>query len=154
MALSLKEKIKIRITELEATVNRIMQAYNEKDQEITVRYQTQYQLSLLSEYGTISGGGWYDENSTAKITLDVNLAESVHGGLGILAFDGWSDNLESKNLNHEVYMNEPKLIKARWTFSTTDSPIWIFAFVSALISVITFLIYLMTFRRGRMSQDN
>jgi len=130
--------------------NKSKKIYFEKDREITVRYQTQYQLSLLSEYGAISGGGWYDENSTAKIALDVNLGEPVHGGLGILTFDGWSDNLESKNLNHEAYMNEPKLIKARWTFSTTDSPIWIFAFVSALLSVITFLIYIMIFRRDRM----
>jgi hypothetical protein len=128
--------------------NNSKKIYFEKDREMTVRYQTQYQLSLISEYGVISGGGWYDENSTAKIVLDVNLGEPVHGGLGILTFDGWSDNLESKNLNHEVYMNEPKLIEARCTFSTTDSPIWIFAFVSALLSVITFLIYIMTFRRG------
>jgi hypothetical protein len=134
--------------------NNSKKIYFEKDREIKVRYQIQYQLSLLSEYGTMSGGGWYDENSTAKITLDVNLSKPVHGGLGILSFDGWSDNLESKNLNHEVYMNEPKLIEARWTFSTTDSPIWIFAFMSALISVITFLIYIMTIRRGRMFQDN
>jgi len=131
--------------------NNSMEVYLEKDREITVRYQTQYQLSLLSEYGTISGGGWHDENSTAKITLDVNLGEPVQGGLGILEFDGWSDNLESKNLNHEVYMNEPKKIEARWTFKTTDSPIWIFAFASAIISVITFLVYIMTLRRGRMS---
>ncbi len=131
--------------------NNSKKIYLEKDREITVKYQTQYQLSLLSEYGTISGGGWYDENSTAKIILEVNLDEPVHGGLGILAFDGWSDNHESKNLNHEVYMNEPKLIEARWTSNTTDSPIWIFAFMSALISVITFLIYIMTFRRGRLS---
>lgn len=152
---SISEVERLNLVSIDNKINNnSKKIYFEKDQEITVRYQTQYQLSLLSEYGTISGGGWYDENSTAKIALDVNLSEPVHGGLGILAFDGWSDNLESKNLNHEVYMNEPKLIEARWTFSTTDSPIWIFAFVSALISVITFLIYLMTFRRGRMSQDN
>jgi hypothetical protein len=126
--------------------------YFDKDREITVRYQTQYHLSLLSEYGTISGEGWYDENSTAKITLDVNLGEPVHGGLGILVFNGWSDNIESKNLNHKVYMNEPKLIETRWIFKTTDYPIWIFTFVSALISVITFLIYIATFRRGRISK--
>jgi hypothetical protein len=125
--------------------------YFDEDREITVRYQTQYHLSLLSEYGTISGEGWYDENSTAKITLNVNLGKPVHGGLGILAFDGWSDNIESKNLNHEVYMNEPKVIETRWTFKITDYPIWIFTFVSALISVLTFLIYIVTFRRGRIS---
>jgi hypothetical protein len=131
--------------------NNSMEVYLEKDREITVRYQTQYQLSLLSEYGTISGEEWHDENSTAKITLDVNLGEPVQGDLGILEFDGWSDNLESKNLNHEVYMNEPKKIEARWTFKTTDSPILIFAFASALISIITFLVYIMTLRRDRIS---
>ncbi|MCK5626881.1 hypothetical protein KAI23_02810 [Candidatus Bathyarchaeota archaeon] len=131
--------------------NNSMEVYLEKDREITVRYQTQYQLSLLSEYGPISGGGWHDENSTAKITLDVNLGEPVQGGLGILEFDGWSDNLESKNLNHEVYMNEPKKIETRWTFKTTDSPILIFAFASALISIITFLVYIMTLRRDGIS---
>ncbi|WP_455368735.1 hypothetical protein [[Eubacterium] cellulosolvens] len=134
--------------------NNSMEIYLEKDREIIVRYQIQYQLSLLSEYGTISGGGWYDENSTAKITLDVNMGEPVHGGLGILAFDGWSDNHESKNLNHEVYMNEPKKIEARWAFKTADSPIFIFALMSAIISVITFLVYIMTLRRARIPQYN
>ena len=125
--------------------------YLRKDRKITVRYQTQYHLSLHSEYGTIDGGGWYDENSTAKITLYINQDEPVHKGLGILTFDGWSDNFESKNLNHEVYMNEPKKIEARWTIKTTDSPLWLFAFASALISVITILIYIMTIRKSRMS---
>jgi hypothetical protein len=130
--------------------NNSMEIYLEKDSEMTVRYQIQYRLSLLSEYGTVSGGGWYDENSTVKIALDVDMGEPVHGGLGILAFDGWSDNHESKNLNHEVYMDEPKKIEARWIFKTADSPIWIFAFASAFLSVITFLVYIMTLRRARI----
>ena len=134
--------------------NNSIEIYLEKDREITARYQTQYELSLHSEYGIIQGGGWYDENSTAIISLNINLGEPVHGGLGILVFDGWSDNLESKNLNHEIYMDEPKKIEARWTFKTNDSPLWIYAFTSAFISVITFLIYIMTFRKSRISEVN
>ena len=134
--------------------NNSMEIYLEKDREITARYQTQYALSVHSEYGIIQGGGWYDENSTAKIRLNINLGELIHEGLGIFIFDGWSDNLESKNLNHEVYMDKPKKIEARWTFNTNDSPLWIFAFTSAFISVITFLIYIMTLRKSRISEDN
>ncbi|WP_455277868.1 hypothetical protein [[Eubacterium] cellulosolvens] len=133
------------------TNNNSIEIYIENDREITVRYQTQYRLLLLSEYGIVNGAEWYDENSTAKITLDVNLGEPIHGGLGILEFNGWSDNPESKNLNHEIYMNEPKKIEAKWTYKTTDSPMLIFAFASAIISIIIFLIYIIILRRGRMS---
>jgi TRAP-type C4-dicarboxylate transport system permease small subunit len=48
-------------------------------------------------------------------------------------------------------MNEPKKIEAKWTYKTTDSPMLIFAFASAIISIIIFLIYIIILRRGRMS---
>ncbi len=41
--------------------------FMDKPHKVILSYQTQYYLDVRSSYGSVSGSGWYDKGSTAKI---------------------------------------------------------------------------------------
>ncbi len=118
----------------------------DKDFSIDARYKTQYLLTVDSEYGTPQGGGWYDANSTAIVAVNTSLQKPSDAEEN-LVFNGWSDEANSRNLLHRVYMDSPKMITANWThrslMQVVDSaPVWPFEVASVVLSIATVIIYL------------
>jgi hypothetical protein len=126
----------------------------EKDFSIDARYKTQYLLTVDSEYGTLQGGGWYDANSTAIVTVNTSLQKPSDAGENLVVFNGWSDEANSRNLRHQVYMNSPKMITAKWArrplMQIVDSAsVWPFAVASVVMSIATVIIYLFSLRGSK-----
>jgi len=79
--------------------------------QIDARYRRQYLLQLASDRSDVSGGGWYDEGSTAEISVeDVTVGAMPFKYM----FTGWSGDLESNSTTAEVLINGPKSIRAEW----------------------------------------
>jgi hypothetical protein len=84
--------------------------------ELTAQYKTQYELKVQSELGNPQGAGWYDEGTTAQISVSSPIPES--GIIGILGaktiFDHWSGDSVSSNPSELVVMNRQKAVVAVW----------------------------------------
>jgi Kef-type K+ transport system membrane component KefB len=78
---------------------------------IDTKYRRQYFLQLSSDRSEVSGGGWYDEGSTAEISIkDVTVGVMPFKYM----FTGWRGDLESNSTTTEVLIDSPKSIHAEW----------------------------------------
>ncbi|MGC8849872.1 MAG: carboxypeptidase regulatory-like domain-containing protein, partial [Candidatus Bathyarchaeia archaeon] len=78
---------------------------------INSKYRRQYLLTAYSDRSSASGGGWYDENSTAHVSL----AEVEVGVMPFkYRFKGWRGDAESPNATLSVFMDGPKSVHAEW----------------------------------------
>jgi hypothetical protein len=78
---------------------------------LKANWKTQYYLNIQSPYAAI-GGGWYDANSQAVVSL----SSPVATGTGVrYVFVSWSGDLSGANQNQSLIMSGPKLVSALWT---------------------------------------
>lgn len=76
----------------------------------TATWVREYYLSVSSEYGDYSGGGWHAANSTAIVSLDSNVVNISAGSRE--AFSGWSTGQNATTVR--VQMTGPKTVAAFW----------------------------------------
>lgn len=83
-------------------------------------FKTQYLLTVNSDYGTVSGSGWHDENSivVVRLFLPVVLVEFPYA----YVFKGWTGDAHGESLEVQVIMDSPKVLIARW--EKTFSPVF------------------------------
>jgi hypothetical protein len=77
-------------------------------------YKTQYYLTVVSSYGTPSGQGWYDNNTTVYATLDVGSVDHENGTRRV--FMGWGGDASGTDYaqSNPIVMNGPKTAVANW----------------------------------------
>jgi uncharacterized repeat protein (TIGR02543 family) len=81
--------------------------------DVVAEYGTEYQLTVLSPYGDVTGGGWYPAGATASATI---ASTEVSRGTGIReAFVGWTgDATGSGATSSPILMDKPKSVTASW----------------------------------------
>jgi len=88
---------------------------NEKD-TVTARFQLQYQLTVLSEFATPIGSGWYNVGTSATFSLDSTIVYREEGVR--YEFIGWDIGgegfLSTPNPTHTKIMNRPITVEAVW----------------------------------------
>lgn len=92
--------------------------------EITAIYSAQYLLRVESQYGTISGSGYYPEGTNVPISVSPT---SIGGILVDKNFGGWSGDTTTASSSANMMMDSPKSVKAIWT----DSYLKVFLIVAA-----------------------
>jgi ribosomal protein L40E len=112
-----------------------MNVHMDKPHELTLSYMTQYYVDVRSSYGGVSGSGWYDKGSTAKITVTTTTGYwpftytlsdwRVTPSTGKLAFDNGSWTLT---------VDRPYVVEAVWNFDIF--PILILIGGSAVVIVV------------------
>jgi len=80
---------------------------------VTGYYKTQFYLTVVSPYGSLGGGGWYDKDSTAYATVTPLI---VLGPAGVrYVFTYWSgDATGITSPSDPIIMNAPKTAIASW----------------------------------------
>ncbi|MGD0424864.1 MAG: zinc ribbon domain-containing protein [Candidatus Bathyarchaeia archaeon] len=134
-----------------STQNVSISVFVDKPQKITLTYTTQYYLDVQTAQGAVSGSGWYDKGSTAKIT-------EVPGNSWPIAytFSGWSINPATGNLvktddSWSLIVDRPYTIQATWMVDYSPL-IEIAAAVSASVAIAAAAVFLL-YRRKRRSKD-
>lgn len=87
------------------------------DITLTAEYVTQHKLEASSQYGSVTGAGWYSENTTATISVSPTsrLADGILGYLGVRhVFDHWAGACTSSEPQCAILMNGPKSAVAQW----------------------------------------
>ena len=77
---------------------------------IKAEWKQQFLVDAYSQYGNISGGGWYDNGSVAKISIEfspINLSGSER-----LGFYGWSNGELGSQFS--VFVNQSVLVSAQF----------------------------------------
>ncbi len=67
---------------------------------VTAVWKTEYFLNLSSEYGSVTGSGWYANRSIANFSLNFTNISSSDGG--IIGFYSWSNGYHGKNGSLEM----------------------------------------------------
>jgi hypothetical protein len=111
----------------------------EKDTSLQASYVTQYELLLVSPIGNATGSGWYDQGSTAEISIASS--QPVAGFMGALGarlqFKGWYENgqLVLASSTGTIRMNSGHLLTAQWTNDYT-MPILVIVIILAVVGVV------------------
>jgi len=77
----------------------------------TFNYTTQFYLHLYSAHGQPSGSGWYDQGTTAEISLEPSMSDEA--GVRHI-FLGWSGDRSSNATSVQIVMDGPKNLTATW----------------------------------------
>jgi hypothetical protein len=76
----------------------------------TAIWKRQYYLNATTAYSNVTGGGWYDANSTVIVYLQQNYVGAGPGSR--FAFKGWSNgNVTNKTA---FYLDSPESVSAIW----------------------------------------
>src|SRR5208282_421398 len=76
----------------------------DQDSSIAISFQRQFLLTVKSDVGNVSGGGWYNEGSTAAFSSPSNSL--------MWTFEGWA--LVTASNNGSIEMDAPHTLTARW----------------------------------------
>ena len=124
------------------------------DMLVTAIYRTQYYLTLVSEYGSARGNGWYDAGSNAAFSIEETFGPALDGFLGTLGaryvFSGWTGNLSTSHQNVTIVMDEPKVVIAIWTPDYT-LPALSLGIVGTIAAIGTAISWNLTTQRRRSS---
>jgi len=119
----------------------------DRPHEITLTYITQYYIDLETSQGSVSGSGWYDKGSTAKIT-------ELPGNSWPIAytFSGWSVSPSTGNIvktddSWSLVVDGPYTVQATW--AVDYSPLIELATVAGAGVVIAVAAVFLLYRRKR-----
>jgi len=79
--------------------------------DLTAKYNTQYLLTVESQYGEPQGSGWYDQGTNATFVVP-DMITSANGTRRV--FQQWSGDFSSQSDAGWLNMNAPKHVTATW----------------------------------------
>ena len=84
--------------------------------KVTLSYKTQYYVEVRSQYGSVTGSGWYDKGSVAKIST----SSTVGTWPFAYNFAGWTVDPSSGKLNQvdsswALLVDRPYVVDANWS---------------------------------------
>ena len=82
-------------------------------EKLEAEYGRQYLVDVDPDIGEVKGGGWYDENSTARIEAENPCR--VQEGVTRLTFSGWKGDMEGASPIIELTVDQPLRLQATWT---------------------------------------
>jgi len=92
-----------------------IRVFVDKPHKVVLTYVTQYYVDVQTSHGTVSGSGWYDKGSTAKITETTDSSWPI-----AYTFTGWSPDPSSGKLmktddSWSLVVDGPYTVQANWT---------------------------------------
>jgi WD40 repeat protein len=91
----------------------LLKGYTTRENEVTLEWAKQYYLKVVSDYGGAEGEGWYDEGSTAVVSV---VPEAIDfGNWTRVVFKGWAGDISSATATVVVTVDAPKKVKALWS---------------------------------------
>lgn len=86
---------------------------------LTVAYQDEFRLDVVSDVAQVSGAGWYQAGEVANFSVPLLAPQQGLGGLvGIRwRFTGWSGDITSTANSESVVMDHPYRVVANWVIN-------------------------------------
>ena len=133
-----------------STQNVSLSVIVDKPQKISLAYTTQYYIDVQTTHGAVSGSGWYDRGSTARITEVPENSWPI-----AYTFSGWSVDPATGSLiktddSWSLTVDRPYAIEATWTVDYFPL-IEIVVAASASLVILAAAVYLL-YRRKRLGK--
>ncbi len=103
--------------------------------KVFITYAPIYHLTVKSDFGTVSGDGWYYGETYVKVAVNPT---SVGNFLVKKVFSGWIDERDGNNYSAYIKIDSAKTIVAKWRTDYLGTYILIALLISLIILVITF----------------
>jgi hypothetical protein len=115
----------------------------DKPHQAVAKYQTQYQLSVVSPggLGNPQGSGYYDTGSTAQFSVT-----SPNGILIQQVFAQWQGDYSGTSTQGSIVMDKPHTVTATWTTSYTQ--LYMAGGAVAVVAIVAVALLLLRRRRG------
>jgi hypothetical protein len=113
------------------------------DVVVTAKYQTSYQVAVISAYGTSAGTGVF--NRGTQVTVSVAPTSVSSGFLTSKKFAGWAGTMTGTNASLSFVLTGPAVETAKWT----DDATLLYIFIAIIIAVVVVAIALFWFIRKR-----
>jgi hypothetical protein len=97
---------------------------------VTANWRTDYLLTITSPYGEPEGAGWYNEGSTATISVAPTVGTIIRH-----VFTGWSGDFTEDTATASLTVNSPNTITANWRTDYTQLYILISAIVLLVVTI-------------------
>ena len=114
-------------------------------------FDTQYKLTVVSDFGRPQGAGWYAAHSMAAFSVES--PQPYAGPLGMLGghwvFLGWTGDSNATSPSALIEMNSPKTVHAEW-FADLASPFLLLGAIATVI-VVSFTAYSLRKRKLKMA---
>jgi hypothetical protein len=102
-------------------------------------YRMQYFVNATSPYGNLTGGGWYDENSTATVLVEPPMVSEN----GVL-FSRWTGDANGSSPQVLLLVNSPKTIRVQWeTVENANESNALFVLLNLIVSALIFVTFLL-----------
>ena len=89
----------------------------DKSHELTLSYVTQYYVDVRSAYGEVSGSGWYDNGTLARITVSTTAGSwPITYKLSNWQVNPSASNFTSDNGSWTLTVDRPYVVEAIWNF--------------------------------------
>lgn len=109
--------------------------------KVVAKYDTMFLLTVRSDFGNPTGGGYYVSGSTATFSVNSPV------GIGVQqVFVEWKGDYTGKEPKGSITMDGPKTVTAVWTTSYTQ--LYVIAGVIAVIAVVAVVLLLRRRRAG------
>jgi len=121
------------IKEIEVTIK--------KPVDISLKYDLEYRIKVVSDHGKVSGDGWYKRDETTEICV---LNPVIETQSIIYQFEYWLDNNGNKYYEDciKVKVSEPLTLRAVWSEKEKSPIIFFVAIALAAILAILVVVYI------------
>lgn len=104
-----------------ATSNPTESLFMDSPKELQAEWSMQYLLTVQTAFGTATGGGWYDADSTAYFSVEPpTVPAAIWGWFGVeYVFSHWSGDSSSPLSEASIVIRGPKVVSAVWALSLT-----------------------------------
>jgi hypothetical protein len=121
--------------------------------QIEALFRFQYYVSGFSEFGHLTGEGWYDQNATVVVMVfPPLLQERIGEALVVHRFERWSIGADSKEIPLAIRITEPLEVKAYWVSVSYKEEIPAFLFAEVLLSFLLLAFSIVLTRKRSMSK--
>jgi hypothetical protein len=98
----------------------------------TAMFKHQYYFRVESDYGVVSGSGWYDEGETVHAKIDRREGPTEFPYVQV--FQGWGGDAKGNDLvSDPVLMNGPKTAKALWKREVSP---YLYVLIGVLVAIV------------------
>ena len=120
-----------------------------KPLQIEAFFRLQYYVSISSEFGQVTGSGWYDSNTTTTIMVSPPIIRERDSNVpAFQRFDKWSPEEYGREVAMAAYVRTPLEVKAQWIRVTFEEPVLTSYLIEVFASFLLLIASIVCMRRA------
>ena len=103
----------VNYAEIKEPTKSITSLVMDEHYKVSIDWKNQFYIDVSSPYGTVDGGGWYDEGDVVVASINPQTYDLGIAGTRLI-FNGWIGDEISSGMNIQVPLDGPKTLEGTW----------------------------------------